>query len=100
MQDKKNEPKEYSLKPAESNLLIYVRNHLDAIFSGVLSTMAMDRLAYKVTDKTKFHLSNDFTTVTINEVEDEQPTGADDSPIKTAKEKVQGEADPTAKKDI
>lgn len=72
--------KEYELKASESNLLVYTRNHLDAIFSGMLSTIAMDRLGYAVTDHTKFHLSSDFSKVTIEEVEDEP----DEPAIKTA----------------
>lgn len=66
---KEENKKEFSLKPAESNLLIYVKNHQEAIFSGLISTIAMDRLAYKVTENTKFTLSEDFSKMTVEEIE-------------------------------
>lgn len=78
MEDKKT----FSLKASESNLLIYTKQHLDAIFSGMISTIAMDRLAYKVTDKTKFELSADYTTVTISEVVEPE----EESPIKVSED--------------
>ena len=74
---------EHELRPADSNLLIYVRNHTEAILSGVISTIAMDRLNYKVTDKTQFKLSPDFTRITISETKQDD----EGSPIKAAKEK-------------
>lgn len=64
------ETKSYSLKPAETNLLIYIQQHSQNIFSGVLSTIAMDRLAYAVTDKTQFNLNDTLTELRITELED------------------------------
>lgn len=61
--------KEYKLSENDTHFLIYTRNHLDAIFSGLLSTIANDKLKYKVTDKTKFKLNANFTTVEISEEE-------------------------------
>lgn len=74
--------KDYKLRPADSNLLIYTRNHIDAILSGLISTIAMDRLGYKVTDKTKFTLSDDYGTLNITELDDEP----EENPIRTASE--------------
>lgn len=67
---------EYQLSPADSNLLVYIKNHQDAIFSGVLSTIALDRLKYNVTDKTQFKISEDFSKITITELEEESPVKA------------------------
>lgn len=82
-----SDKKDFSLKPAESNLLIYVKNHQEAIFSGLISTIAMDRLAYKVTENTKFTLSEDFSKMTVEEVE----TPKEESPV------VTGEKEKTSK---
>ena len=62
--------KEYDLPESSTHLLIYTRNHLDAIFSGLLSTIANDRLNYKVTDKTQFKLNANMTKVTMEEEDD------------------------------
>ena len=63
--------KEFAFTVAETNLLIYTRQHLDAIFSGLLSTTVMETHGYKVTDKTKFELSADLTSVKVTEIEDD-----------------------------
>ena len=63
--------KEFEFSTAETNLLIYTRQHLDAIFSGLLSTTVMDKHGYKVTDKTKFELNPDLTSVKVTEIEDD-----------------------------
>ena len=67
-----NEPKDntktYSLKPAETNMLRYVHSHQQAIFSGILSTVAIDRLAYHVSENTKFELNGDFTELKLSEM--------------------------------
>lgn len=101
--DKQPEGKEYGLRPADRNMLIYVRNHLDAIFSGLISTVAIDRFGYKVTPNTQFRISDDFTKVTITEIERKDegqaggeggqpapkpptPPAGDDSPVRAVKE--------------
>lgn len=68
-----NEPtddktKTYSLKPAETNMLRFIHNHQQAIFSGVLSTISIDRLAYHVSENTKFELNGDFTQLRLTEM--------------------------------
>lgn len=57
----------FGLKKSESELLVFIKTHQDAIFSAVLSTIAGDRLAYHVTENTQFKLSPDFTKVQIGE---------------------------------
>lgn len=82
-----SEAKQFTLKPAESNLLVYVKNHQEAIFSGLISTIAMDRLAYKVTENTKFTLSEDFSKVTIQELEKESPVVTNEAKTDTTTKK-------------
>lgn len=65
------EEKVYSLKAAETNLLRYIKQHQEAIFAGILSTIATDRLAYHVTPNTKFELTGDFAQMKLTEVEPE-----------------------------
>lgn len=68
-QQQQPEEKQYSLKAAETNLLRYVKQHTEAIFAGILSTIAADRLAYTVTPNTKFELTNDFTMMKLSEMQ-------------------------------
>jgi len=92
----KQEGKEYNLKPSDSNLIMYMRRQCDAIMSGLISNIAMDRLGYTVTEKTQFSLSDDYATITITEAEDVKA----DSGVKAAKEGVQDKANPKDKKGV
>jgi len=77
----------HELKPQQTALLVYIRNHHQAIFSGILSTMAID-LNYKVTDKTQFSLSADLTSMTITELENNEnndPEASSSTAAKTSK---------------
>lgn len=76
------DPKSFSLKEHETNLLTFTRSHSEAIFSGILSTIAMDRLSYKVTDRTKFQLNGDLTEMSLEELPEEIP---EESPVTAAK---------------
>lgn len=67
--DQKPEPKQYSLTVHEANMLRFVNNHQNAIFSGLLSTIAGSRLGYTVTERTQFNLSGDFSTMTLMELD-------------------------------
>jgi hypothetical protein len=78
-----NEAKTFSLSEHETNLLSFVQNHQQAIFSGLLSTIAMDRLAVKVTDHTQFELSSDFKKITISEKPEQ--TAEEETVVKAAK---------------
>jgi hypothetical protein len=77
----------YGLRAAESEQLVFVKSHLDAVFSGVLSTIAAERLGYRVTSNTQFRLSPDFKSVEIWERAAEpapENQGNEASPIRQA----------------
>jgi hypothetical protein len=59
--------KTFSLKKQETEKLRLLRQHLEAIYSIEVSTIAADRLAYNVTPNTQFHLSPDMTSLRIFE---------------------------------
>lgn len=65
---------QYDLKKSETNLLEFVRAKQQAVFSGILSTIVADRLAYNITENTQFSLSDDLKQITINEQATEQAT--------------------------
>jgi hypothetical protein len=79
----------FGLKKEESELLIFVKAHQDAIFSAILSTIAHDRLAYQVTEQTQFALMDGMTKIRISErpqADNPPPPSptAGKSPIQTA----------------
>lgn len=85
---KKAEPqsKSFNLRPAESQLLAFTKHHQDAIFSGLLSTIAADRMSYPVTERTQFQLNADMNELTVIELpEPEEDKAQEESPIKEAK---------------
>lgn len=67
----------HTLSDTDTNLLRFVQQHQQAVFSGILSTIAIDKLEYKVTDHTKFQLNADLTEMELSEI-------AEDSPVKAA----------------
>lgn len=102
-----NEPKTYGLSEQETSLLVFVRNHMDAIFSGIISTIAGTRLGYSVTPNTQFNLSGDLKNITIMELgtPEQAPVAqpaapaeapADASPVVTAPEPTAVEGDQLA----
>lgn len=102
MSPTKPEPKQYSLTAHEANMLRFVNNHQNAIFSGLLSTIAGSRLGYTVTERTQFQLSPDFSQMTLMELEvpeeakAEQATAQDNgSPVVTAPESKEAHSEPT-----
>lgn len=62
--------KKIELSKAETSLLIYVQNHQQAIFSGLLSTIAIDKHKIAVDDKTQFKLNADLTEMEISKIDD------------------------------
>jgi len=86
-----SEPKQYGLTTHESNMLSYVNDHQNAIFSGLLSTIVGSRLGYKVTERTQFQLSGDFKTITVMElsIPEEAKAPVEGSPVVTAPETAQ-----------
>jgi hypothetical protein len=60
--------KQFSLKPNETSLLHFVREKQEAVFSGILSTIAAERLSYQVTDRTQMKLNADLTEIVFTEL--------------------------------
>lgn len=85
MADKTN-TKEYSLKSIETQLLNVLNQQHANLLSNTLSFIVIERLAIQVTDKTRFDLNQDMTTVTITEIAPE-PTEGDVITEAPAKEK-------------
>lgn len=65
--------KTFSLRATETQLLTIIRNNQNAIFSAALSTIAVDRLGYKVTGHTQFELDAELTTVKLRELPQDVP---------------------------
>lgn len=70
--DKKPEPKKYSLKKVESTMLQVMINQHQALLSNFISFIAMERLAYPVTEQTNFQLANDLSAIEISEPEEDK----------------------------
>ncbi len=85
------EPKAYSLKEIESQFLTIMRNNQNAVFSGYLSTIAIERLGYKVTPRSQFILNEDLTEIKIQELPDDVPVApAPEAPQPPAEEPKSG----------
>lgn len=61
----------YSLKPAESQLLKVTHQQMMNIITNEMAMIAIERLAYNVTEQTRFQFNEDMTEVEITEVESE-----------------------------
>lgn len=57
--------KTFSLRRQETEKIALLRQHLDAIYSIEISTIAADRLAYSVTPNTQFRIAADLTSLQI-----------------------------------
>lgn len=78
-------PKQFSLAAQETNLLIFTKTQLDAIWAAQLSVIAQQRLSYHVTENTQFEISPDMKTVKVFEADSkvvDKATGS--GAIKTA----------------
>lgn len=63
----------FNLKDIETELLkVIITNH-NATFSAVLSSIANERLGYKVTANTQFQLTPDLKTINISELPEDVP---------------------------
>lgn len=62
------EEKTYSLKGSETNLLRFVQQHQQAVFAALLSNIASERLAYKVSETTQFELNGDMSQMKLREM--------------------------------
>lgn len=56
--------KTFSLKPIEQQMLKVLQDQYFAVLSNFLSFVALERLAYKVTEKTQFKLEGDSVVIT------------------------------------
>lgn len=56
---KRDNEKEYTLKPIEVNLLTAIQQSHQAQMSNVVSFIALERIAYKVTEQTQFRVEGD-----------------------------------------
>lgn len=64
-----SEPKKYSLKPIESQLLQVINQQHSNMLSNVVSFIAIERLATPVDANTRFDLSEDLKEITITQAE-------------------------------
>jgi hypothetical protein len=62
-----DEPKQYSLNPTQSNLILFTQQHQQAIIAAIMSNIAYD-MGYTVTENTQFELSNDYKVLKIHEI--------------------------------
>lgn len=60
--------KTYSLTHQEAQLIKMVQGHTNAIMSMLVTHIASSRLGYPVTDRTNFNLTDDFKSLTIQEM--------------------------------
>lgn len=67
--------KKYSLKPTESQLLTVTQQNFQTILSNTIAMIAIERLAYPVSQNTRFVFNDDMTEVTISEDEPAEETG-------------------------
>jgi hypothetical protein len=63
------EPKKFSLKPIETQLLQVINQQHSNMLSNALSFFAIERLAVPVDANTRFDLSEDMKEITITQVE-------------------------------
>lgn len=65
----------YSLKPAESQLLKVTHQQMMNIITNEMAMIAIERLAYTVTELTRFEFNEDMTEVEITELVPEEDAG-------------------------
>lgn len=68
-----SEPKTYSLKPIEQQMIRIILQQQSALLSNQLSFFAIERLAIPVDENTRFELNPEQTEMIISQVEPEQP---------------------------
>lgn len=60
---------EFSLKPIETQLLSTIQQQMMAMTTNALSFIALERLAYQVTQQTAFEIAPDMKSIKIWEQE-------------------------------
>lgn len=82
MSDKPTE-KQYSLKPIELQMVNVLQSQYFTTLSNFLSFVALERLAYGVTQNTKFRIEGDNIFISEDTPEaDVVSTGSDTTPLK------------------
>lgn len=74
------EPKQYSLKPIETQLITIAIQQHAAMLSNLISFIAIERLAIEVSPQTRFELSDDAKAVTISEDQLKEDAGIVETP--------------------
>lgn len=69
------DPKKYSLKPIETQLLQVITQQQANLLSNTLSFIAIERLAVPVSANTRFTINEDMTEITIAEEQPAEDTG-------------------------
>lgn len=73
MKDQKPEEKQFGLKPIEIQMLNVFQQQYNNTLSNFLSFIAMERLAYQVTERTQFRVEGN--TLYISEAAEPQEAG-------------------------
>lgn len=83
-------PKEqsFNLKLTETQTLVITQNNHQSTFAALLSMIAIERLGYKVTERTQFRLNPEMTEVVIAELPVDVPTVPADTTEKPGKPAV------------
>lgn len=75
----KPDPKRFSLKPIETQLLMAKQQTYQTDLSNLLSYIAIERLAYTVTSNTHFSFNDGMTEITI--IEEEPPAPPEETGV-------------------
>jgi hypothetical protein len=62
-----SEPKKYSLKPIETQLLNVITQQQANLLSNTLSFIAIERLALQIDQNTRFQINDDMTEITVTQ---------------------------------
>jgi len=73
-------PKTFNLKQIDTQLLVITRQNHNAVFSSILSTIAIDRYGYPITQNSQFVLNDRMDELTIQELEPQVPVAKAEAP--------------------
>lgn len=71
----KQKTNNYSLTGIETQLLRVTQQNFQTVMSNEMAMIAVQRLAYQVTENTRFVFNDDMTKVTISEDEPKEDAG-------------------------
>lgn len=75
-----SEPKKFSLKPIETQLLQIITQQQANLLSNTLSFIAIERLALTVDGNTRFTINDDMKGITVTQEEPAEDVGVIDTP--------------------